>query len=65
MKQILYASLAAAELGLDDLENILATARRRNKKDDITGLLLFGGGRFFQVIEGPTLSIDRLYSDIK
>jgi len=57
---IVYCSRAAA--GIDDaaVERIVQTARRSNPRHAITGLLVFGGGMFFQWIEGPRANIRRL-----
>jgi hypothetical protein len=57
---IVYCSRAAA--GIDDaaVEGIVKVARRNNPRHAITGLLVFGGGMFFQWIEGPRANIRRL-----
>ena len=50
--QLFYVS--SATLAYDDaaIQEILQTARRNNRKDDITGCLLFSGLHFAQVLEG-------------
>ena len=57
---LVYCSHAAA--GVDDkaVDAIVATSRRRNPPLGITGLLVFGGGVFFQWIEGPKAHVTRL-----
>jgi hypothetical protein len=50
--QILYASRAAKPMTVDDLEAILAHARRRNEAREVTGVLLYVDGVFFQIVEG-------------
>lgn len=49
---LVYCSRAAA--GVDDAEvdRIVATAQAGNRVRGITGLLVFGGGMFFQWLEG-------------
>ena len=44
-----------AKPGVDDaaVQRIIATARRMNPEQGITGLLVFGSGVFFQWLEGP------------
>lgn len=65
--QLVYCSRATA--GVDDkaVDAILASAHRRNPENGITGLLVFGGGIFFQWLEGPrdnvTALMDRLLAD--
>jgi hypothetical protein len=62
---LVYCSRAAA--GVDDaaVERILAAARRFNPAHGITGLLVFGGGIFFQWIEGPRPAVTRLMTLIQ
>jgi hypothetical protein len=57
---LVYCSHAAT--GVDDkaVDTIVATSRRRNPPLGITGLLVFGGGVFFQWIEGPKAHVTRL-----
>ncbi|MEO0982124.1 MAG: BLUF domain-containing protein [Pseudomonadota bacterium] len=64
MKQLLYISRATPNPDLDALHDLLVQARRRNGRLGVTGLLLYGDGRFMQVIEGPTHSIDEVYASI-
>jgi hypothetical protein len=57
---VVYCSRASA--GVDDAEvqRIIATARRRNAQHDITGMLVFGSGIFFQWLEGPRHEVTAL-----
>lgn len=57
---LVYCSRAAP--GVDDaaVARILATSRRNNPRQGITGLLVFGSGIFFQWLEGPRDSVTRL-----
>jgi len=48
----------------NEVKHILLTARRVNRKLNITGVLYFGEGLFFQYLEGPADNIDRLYAAI-
>lgn len=65
--QLVYCSRATP--GVDDkaVDAILRSAHRRNPENGITGLLVFGGGIFFQWLEGPrdniTALMDRLQAD--
>ncbi|HBR96888.1 MAG TPA: phosphonate transporter [Gammaproteobacteria bacterium] len=64
--QCIYCS-ASTEENLSDqaLEDILEQSRRNNARADITGILLFDSGAFFQVLEGDSSAIDALYLKIK
>lgn len=52
MRQIVYASRSYTEMSATELEAIATVAQRNNQRDGITGLLLYGDGYFFQVLEG-------------
>jgi hypothetical protein len=55
-----YVSSAHSNLTDQDLTKLLEVSRENNKKRGITGMLLYRGGDFMQVIEGPAASIERL-----
>lgn len=57
---VVYCSRAAAGLGDADVDRILESARRRNPILGITGVLVCGGGVFFQMLEGPRDNVGRL-----
>lgn len=50
---LVYCSRAADGVGDDDIGRILVSARRRNPMLGITGVLVYGSGVFFQMLEGP------------
>ena len=62
---VAYCSRAAD--GVDDaaVQRIIATARRCNPVQGITGLLVAGSGIFFQWIEGPRDNVTQLMANIK
>ncbi|MFZ4690156.1 MAG: BLUF domain-containing protein [Polymorphobacter sp.] len=59
-----YCSRAAA--GVDDAEvdRIIEWSQRRNVERDITGVLVFGSGIFFQWIEGPPVEVETLIASL-
>ena len=65
MRQIVYFSTAAARQDAITTASILAVSRDRNLRDSVTGLLVAGGHRYLQVIEGPEQVIDRLITRIR
>lgn len=65
IKCLTYTSLARLDLSDDDLAAILNTARRMNALNSITGLLIFNGTHFLQIIEGPEPSIDELMGRLR
>jgi hypothetical protein len=62
--RLVYASTAASSLAYDDLVALLRYACQRNNEADITGLLVYGQGRFRQVLEGERAIVHRLYNRI-
>ena len=60
LKSLTYTSLARLDLEAADLEAIHRTARELNALDGISGLLIFNGTHFLQIIEGSPDAIDDL-----
>ncbi len=62
--QLIYAS---QPFGFDDaiLNGILASARRNNPRNDITGCLICRHDLYLQLLEGPGVAIDSLYARIE
>eukprot|EP00456_Euglypha_rotunda_P041709 TRINITY_DN3241_c0_g1_i3.p1 TRINITY_DN3241_c0_g1~~TRINITY_DN3241_c0_g1_i3.p1 ORF type:complete len:138 (-),score=31.74 TRINITY_DN3241_c0_g1_i3:20-433(-) len=65
MKRLLYISTARSILNASELEELLSKSRAANAKADLTGLLLVGGRRFLQVLEGPDEAVIQTYERIK
>lgn len=52
-------------LSLDEeVDRLLAVARRNNARDGLTGALLLAGSTFFQILEGDRSAVDRAYGRI-
>lgn len=49
---LIYVSTAREEFDETELARILDTAVRRNGERNVTGMLLYAGGTFMQVLEG-------------
>jgi hypothetical protein len=65
LKTFSYTSRARLDLSDEDLNDIHQTARHLNVLDGITGLLLFDGSRFLQIVEGPEEAIDNLVERLR
>ena len=65
MFQIAYFSTAATPQDAQTVNDILIASRVNNHRDDVTGLLVAGGNRYMQVIEGPRGAAERLYAIIR
>src|SRR3954468_23995369 len=64
MIQLCYISTARPQTGWHSVDEILATSRRNNRRADVTGLLLFNGKRFLQLLEGPEAEVKTTYDRI-
>lgn len=62
--QVIYVSTCIGEVGAAELENILEAANRNNAMQNITGMLLYAGGSFMQVLEGEESLIDKTMARI-
>ncbi len=60
LKSLTYTSWAAPGLTSEQLGSILASARANNPLDGISGLLVFNGVAFMQVLEGAGSAVDDL-----
>ena len=62
---VVYCSRASA--GVDDaaVARIVDTSQRHNRERQITGLLVFGSGIFFQWLEGPREQVMQLMALLK
>ena len=65
LKSLTYTSLARLDLAAEDLEAIHRTAREVNALEGITGLLIFNGTHFLQIIEGAPQAIDDLVEGLR
>ncbi len=59
-----YCSRATRNLGSSDIESIVAAARVKNSRTQITGWLVYGSGIFFQWLEGKQEDVERLMAAI-
>jgi len=64
MIHLIYFSSATKEMGEDDLISLLEESRDRNKRQNVTGMLLYKDGAFLQVLEGEAKDVDEMYQCI-
>lgn len=65
LTSLTYTSLARLDLETSDLEAIHRSAREANALDGITGLLVFNGTHFLQIIEGAPDAIEDLVERLR
>jgi hypothetical protein len=64
LHQLVYISKATKIFDSNSLFKILEAAKNNNSHQDITGSLLYDGGRFIQILEGEKDTITSLYEKI-
>ena len=62
---ICYVSTAAKELYKIEINQILELTEKKNNENDLSGILLYSDGNFFQVIEGEKDQVDEIFTVIK
>lgn len=65
MKQLVYISKATEPFTSDSLKTLTEVASSNNKKQNITGCMLYASGYFLQLLEGNSHNIDTLYQKIE
>lgn len=58
---LIYVSSARDELAADELASIMTASVRNNASRAVTGMLLYAGGNFMQVLEGPEQAVEGTY----
>lgn len=61
----IYCSAATRDFSSAELASLLKKAREFNELHDLTGMLLYAEGSFFQVLEGPEAVVAELYAKIE
>ncbi|KHN92076.1 diguanylate phosphodiesterase [Pectobacterium actinidiae] len=61
---IIYRSHLCDNIPINTLEDMVAAANEKNSQADVTGILLFNGTHFFQLLEGPEENVIPIYRNI-
>jgi hypothetical protein len=67
MESLIHLIYASTAVGTPDdtlLADVLRASRQNNARVGVTGMLLYTGGSFFQVLEGPAEAVDRAFATI-
>lgn len=65
MITLIYGSSARHDMTETELVDLLTTSKMNNDALGITGMLLYKGGNFLQVLEGKKEAVEALYSKIQ
>jgi len=65
MKSICYVSTIQSKVSSSELYEAFVSFKKKNIKNNISGVLLHKNGNFLQIIEGKKETIDALFSKIK
>ena len=65
MYELIYKSRARQNFSNSDLEKMLSRAQIKNKSKDITGLLVFDGQHFLQILEGEREVVEATFEHIQ
>ncbi|SFP49302.1 BLUF domain-containing protein [Tranquillimonas alkanivorans] len=63
--QVFYVSTATEEQSAADIDALLEVSRRNNRRDGITGLLIYHDRMFLQVLEGPKDAVRACFARIE
>mgnify|MGYP002635243493 CR=1 FL=1 len=61
---LIYVSSALRPFAPADLDDLLTQSRAANLAAGLTGMLIYGGGNFMQLLEGPRAAVDAAYARI-
>ncbi len=61
---IIYRSRLCNSVAFKEIESMVAIANKNNELKNVTGILLFNGIHFFQLLEGPEKVVKEIYSTI-
>lgn len=64
LSTIIYRSCPEQGMDADSLNKIVAHSRHKNERVSVTGILLYDGTHFFQVLEGPVEAVNRVFDRI-
>lgn len=61
---LIYRSRLCDAVPFRDIETMVSAANLRNEHESVTGILLFNGLHFFQLLEGPENAVKTIYQQI-
>lgn len=65
LRELIYTSFARQSGASQDVKDILQSSERNNVSTSVTGLLLFDGERYIQILEGASENVLSLFGTIQ
>lgn len=65
MLSVIYVSVADPALDREDIHRLVDRARVNNRRDGLTGALIYNGQNFMQLLEGPVEKVELCLSAIR
>jgi len=65
MYELVYQSVSVANMTAGELTRMVTAARKFNETQNISGVLIFDGEKFLQILEGEKSCIEEVYGKIK
>jgi hypothetical protein len=62
--QVIYVSAATSDTSEQDTAELLKEARKTNRKNDVSGLMLYVGGCLLMLLEGEARGVDAVSREI-
>lgn len=62
---LVYASKETRPLKTEEIYELLSQSRAHNRNLEVTGMLLYSQGSFFQILEGDETTVKALFEKIK
>lgn len=56
--QVIYVSAAASDISEHDTAELLKEARKTNRRNDVSGIMLYAGGCLLMLLEGEAHKVD-------
>jgi methanogenic corrinoid protein MtbC1 len=64
LSTIVYRSRAVHDMSPPALHDLAVSSEQRNRREALTGLMLYDSGQFFQWLEGPPASVGKVMASI-
>ena len=64
LANVVYRSRAVAPMSPPELDALTRVSQARNAREDLTGVMFYDNERFFQWLEGPEASVNRVMGSI-